>query len=99
MSTETNHCFVIQVVGPVLGPPSGIEGEYIVAFDPDANLGRGELVTNRDVAKAKQFGSPEDAFRFYRQQSTKVPKRPDGLPNRPLTAFTVTVFKAERKIR
>jgi hypothetical protein len=40
---------------------------------------------------AKRFASMIDAFEFWRQQSTTMPLRPDGQPNRPLTHYTISI--------
>jgi hypothetical protein len=74
--------------------PTEIEGDYVQSFDPDANDGRGELLTTQHREKALQFEHPGEALRYYRQASKVCPLRPDGLPNRPLTAFTVTIENA-----
>ena len=42
-----------------------------------------------DRAEAKLFPSLKDALDFYHQRSARMPTRPDGKPNRPLTAFTI----------
>ena len=69
--------------------------EWVVEFSPDTpgrfDYPTGDLITNVDPAKAKRFDDKAQAFRFVRQQSKNVPLRPDGLPNRPLTAFTVSI--------
>lgn len=72
-------------------------GEYLEAFDPHfpADKGRGLMLTTKDKSKAKQFPSVYEAMNFWRQQSPTLPFRPDGEPNRPLTAFTVTFENVE----
>jgi len=64
-------------------------GQYVESFDPDGNDGRGELKVTRDRQSAKVFKNPGDAIRYWKQQSTVQPLRPDGKENRPLTAWTV----------
>jgi hypothetical protein len=71
--------------------PSNLEGQYVKRFDPNKFEGRGELIPTRNRDEAMVFASAEEAWDFYRQQSTTHPTRPDGKPNRPLTAFTVTI--------
>ena len=46
------------------------------------------LLTN-NIASAKVFEDYITAIAFYKWQSSLTPMRPDGKPNRPLTAFTV----------
>jgi hypothetical protein len=35
------------------------------------------------------FAGVHEAMTYYRQRSTTHPERDDGLPNRPLTAYTI----------
>jgi hypothetical protein len=68
--------------------------QWVVSYDPDAGRTEyptGDLLTDEDPAKAKRFQSKAEAIKFTRQQSKNVPYRPDGYPNRPLTAFTVEI--------
>lgn len=69
---------------------------WVVSFDPDVHgegypYPTGNLVTTIDPADALPFDTFSSAFEFARQQSTVFPTRPDGEPNRPLTAFTVEI--------
>lgn len=70
----------------------GIEhGEYLQWADPDANKGMGDDRWTRDIEKAKQFATFADATACWQAQSTVKPIRPDGKPNRPMTAWSVTI--------
>jgi hypothetical protein len=69
---------------------------YLKSFDPDARApGRpfptGSVAVTKDPDQAMRFASFAVAFETWRTQSTKVPKRPDGEPNRPLTAFSADI--------
>lgn len=66
-------------------------GRYLEWSDPDAKGGRGDEGWTTDVNKAKKFPSFHAAMACWTAQSKKVPFRPDGRPNKPLTAFSVTV--------
>ena len=79
---------VIHIVGPVWGGPSDLDGTYVKSFDPDARDGHGHIIGTRDRREAKHFDNAGDAFSYWRQCSTVLPTRPDGKPNRPLTAYT-----------
>lgn len=57
----------------------------------DTPDGRGCVEWTDDPKKARGFETRFDAMEFWRTPSKTVPKRPDGKPNRPLTAFTVSV--------
>lgn len=82
----------------VAGPGIG-EGEtevWLSEYDPDAHApGRpfptGEVGGTGDPAAAMKFETPSEAWELWRQPSSAVPTRPDGKPNRPLSAFTIAV--------
>jgi len=57
--------------------------------DPEIGYPTGSYGVTTDTAKALAFPNGADALLFWRQQSKRTPLRPDGRPNRPLTAFTV----------
>lgn len=65
--------------------------EWVTAYDPNAHDGRGDSASSADPAKALRFDTLGEAWEFWRQPSTVRPVRPDGQPNRPLTAFTVSI--------
>jgi hypothetical protein len=75
----------------------GVAGEdtypgavYLEAYDVDAFGGRGHSALTTDPAKALTWASPSDVVEAWREQSTVRPQRPDGKPNRPLTAYTMS---------
>ena len=72
------------------GPPGAPLGAYLLSYDPEAFRGRGWSDWTRDL-KARQWPDYPTALAYWRQVSKTRPTRPDGQPNRPLTAFTVTV--------
>jgi len=89
--------YVIEVqdaVGPAVHTSGNVRG-YVSFFDPDAHNGMGELRTTLDLDEALMFVDMEDAWEYWRTQSRVLPLRPDGKPNRPMTAFTVTVEAVE----
>jgi len=43
------------------------------------------------ASDAMKFATVAEAWDYWRQQSPDLPLRPDGQPNRPLTALTVAV--------
>ena len=84
----------IQVVG--VQSPRGLvrcslSGQYLRAFRVHAHDGRAPIPTTRHPEKAAVFPTPKEALEFYRTRSVVVPTRPDGEPNRPLTALTIVV--------
>jgi hypothetical protein len=64
-------------------------GPYLEFSDPDAKFGFGDERWTDDLAKAKRFASFREAMECWKAQSSVRPYRPDGKPNRPLTAFSV----------
>lgn len=93
--------YTIQIIG--LGSTSWLhtpfDGEYLVEYDPERDgidpLGRpmaAHIVTTKQRADARRFKDQLEAWEFYRQVCKRRPRRrPDRMPNRPLTAFTISV--------
>jgi hypothetical protein len=82
----------IEWLGGIEGAaPSEHEGRYVSKYDPNAHGGQGQVWTCAEPGDALQFPDHASAAEFYRQVSTVRPVRKDGRPNRPLTAFTVTI--------
>lgn len=74
---------------------------YVSAYDPDIMWPNGvEMAGCVDITPVKEdallFRDLAAAFRVLRMQSEKVPMRPDGKPNRPLTAFSCTFVAAAK---
>jgi len=72
-----------------------LKGEYLVDYDPEAEHGRGYVVTTPDVEKARRFTFAE-AWATLGAVPRSKPTRPDGKPNRPLTATTWQILPIER---
>jgi hypothetical protein len=64
---------------------------YVQDCDVDAFGGQGHVTFTRVPSLAKQFMNAAEAMTYWQRQSTVLPLRPDGMPNRPLTAYTVEV--------
>jgi ribosome modulation factor len=90
--------YVMMLVGLANGDASPLEGEYLVEYDPPAMRadGRGyeggTIATSRDITKAIQF---EDAGALLECWRKANGTRPDGKPNRPLTAYTVESVRVD----
>jgi hypothetical protein len=83
---------VIQIVGLVAGGGGpGLEGQYVESYTPDGNEGRGRLVLTPHVQAAKRYTGHGAALAEWKRVSATHPTRPDGKPNRPMTAFTVRI--------
>jgi hypothetical protein len=88
--------YTLKATGPMNLPlAQQIEDQYVEWYDPEAYDGRGDVQLTSDRAKAKLFASHEEAWTFWKQISKTRPKRADGRPNRPLTAFSVSIEPTE----
>jgi hypothetical protein len=76
-------------------PASGGRTAFVKAFDFEGAEGRGELHWTADRTEAMRFDGAGAALEFWKTQSVTVPLRPDGKPNRPLTAFTIEIVPAD----
>jgi hypothetical protein len=81
----------------MIGPHWLKEGVYLRSYEPSTADGCGDIVMTEDRAKAKVFADPAEALACWKQQSTTLPLRPDGRPNRPLTVATVEIVSLEPK--
>lgn len=75
------------------GEPHEFSNSFVVEYDPAALLPNGSydgglLRVTKNESEARVFATPEDAVKYYRQS---YGTRPDGKPNRPLTAFSVAI--------
>lgn len=67
------------------------DGMYLAGYDVEAFEGRGTSSWTENRFDAMLFADHKTAFEIWRKQSETLPLRPDGKPNRPLTAFTVEI--------
>jgi|DEB0MinimDraft_6_1074348.scaffolds.fasta_scaffold88546_2 hypothetical protein len=67
-------------------------GMFLKEYDPDGNGGAGIIVSSRSLQDAKQYESVQEAIEHYRAVSKTHPRRVDGEPNRPITAFSAEVL-------
>jgi hypothetical protein len=95
---------VLRIVGLSGGAPSPWDGRWLVEFDPDKRgrdpVGRATLahvVVTDDIERARRFHDAAQAWEFWRRPSKRWPRegRSDGKPNRPMTAFSVTIYDPE----
>jgi hypothetical protein len=89
----------LKIIGLIAGGPTPFDGEWLSEYDPDRDSTEpttgapmvAHVRTTPDPAKALAFESAVDAMNEWKRVSKSAPVRPDGQPNRPLTAFTVEV--------
>lgn len=70
-----------------------MDGRFLKTFDPDALEGRGLAAFTAKPEEALRYESVARALEAWNTQSTVKPFRPDGKPNKPLTAYTVEIIK------
>ncbi len=81
----------VLIVSQGLNPgDAGAPGTYLQDFDPDAMDGAGVAHWTSDKALAKRYADTAAAMTEWKRPSTIKPLRPDGKPNRPLTAYSIT---------
>ena len=85
--------FVLRIVGFARGGVCPVAGAFIQSFDEKEGL----IVTDRRE-DALEFPTSSLAFQFWRQELDQgvQGENPFG-PNRPLTAFTVTIYDPDRE--
>jgi hypothetical protein len=87
---------LLQILQRADGLPSGVDGQgYVKHYDPSGNEGRGDLVLTRHRGQAKRYPSKAAAMDEWKRVSATHPTRPDGKPNRPLSAFSVAIVDEE----
>ncbi len=91
---KNNERLVISILSDAFGDKCA---GYLESYEPlpADDRGAGTLKITPLKEKARQFPDFKTAFEFWRQQSPTIPLRPDGKPNRPLTALTVTFERCE----
>lgn len=70
-------------------PTGEVINAWLKDFDFDAGGGAGYITVTADRDEAMEFEDVVALHEFWTRQSTVLPTRPDGQPNRPLTGFTI----------
>ena len=83
----------IRIICAHNGQPTDFDGQYVMVYDPTYHpegeeYDGGILEVTPNLAEARQFGDLVEAAEYWRQS---YGLRPDGEPNRPLTAFHVEI--------
>lgn len=74
-----------------LGSTGAPMDAWVRDADVDARGGLGAVQFTTNPVEAKRFDDPAAALEYWRRPSRVLPTRPDGRPNRPLTAFTCEI--------
>lgn len=75
--------------------PGSDGARYLLELDVDAFNGIGHVYLTLDINKAKRFATLAEVFEEWKRQSNKIPLRPDGKPNRPLTAYNMSPLQVK----
>lgn len=70
-------------------------GEYLKSYDPEAHSGSGWAEWTHNLDEAQTFPESIAAFRHWQSVPASRPTRPDGHPNKPLTAFTIEILSVD----
>jgi hypothetical protein len=86
---------VIQIMGDALGGRMPPKPTFLKDFDFEHDHGQGRPVFTQKRSEAMKFDDPGKALDYWKTQSKKKPMRPDGKPNRPFTAWTVSILRED----
>jgi len=80
--------------------PPDLRGQFLEYYDPDyvpdgPSYPSGLATFTYTLDRAMRFKNLIEALDLWGRQSATVPTRPDGRPNRPLAAYTITVVPVE----
>jgi hypothetical protein len=84
-STDTAAMAVASAMGNLDNPRL-----WLLSYDPDGRRGMGSIHFTDSVDEAKRYDSAHAVLEEWRRQSGVRPMRPDGKPNRPLTAYSIS---------
>ena len=81
---------IMQCVELASGLPGGPKGQWLKSYEPRT----GESVWTDNRGEAHRFADAFEALTMWKSVHEHQPVRPDGKPNRPLTAFTISIEEA-----
>lgn len=83
----------LGLAGYTLGdqPQPALVGQFLAEYDPEKHDGMGEAAWTPDREHALRFDDAVEAWALWTTVPTSRPVRPDGQPNKPLTAFTIEI--------
>lgn len=87
--------WLMRVAGYPDGRSTPHDGEFLRSVNLEANHGFGLISTTPNPRHARKFQSLEEGFGLMRSSPLGRLFRPDGKPNRPLTATNWEFIKEE----
>lgn len=75
--------------------PCHFAGQYLAWYEPNGSAGSPLAGFTDDITHAKVFPDAGAAIAEWNRVRTVDPVRPDGRPNKPLTAITITIEPKE----
>jgi hypothetical protein len=95
---------VMRIVGLVTGEATPFDDQFLKEYDPsrkgkspDGKPMVAHMVTTPNIDEAMTFADIVEGHKVWTKVDPERPVRNDGLPNRPLTAFSV-VFEAKEAV-
>lgn len=90
---EGRPAIIMELIAPAHTGQRFSAPIYLREYNAEGGDGvHGAIRTTLLPSEAHRFASVIEAHDAYRAINKKHPTRPDGQPNRPLTAFTVSIF-------
>jgi len=91
-----NSPCIVKVIGAASGAiRTPHDGRYVVAWDPHTKFGTLSLTSTNDITQAHHFPSVGAAMAEWSTISSIQLRRPDGLPNKPLTGLTIATERVD----
>lgn len=89
---------VVKIIGAADGMTrTPFDGKYVVDWNPHVLYGELFIQTTDKESEARIFEDAKEALDEWQAISELDPLRPDGRPNRPLTAVHIVVLKAKEE--
>lgn len=82
---------IIKIMYCMSNPHDNSAGKYLKSCDFEAHGGRGQATLTTNPAEAQRFKDSGALLAFWSTVSKTKPVREDGMPNRPMTAYTITL--------
>lgn len=96
---------MVRLLGLADGTPTVIDGQWLVEYDParpgvlpDGTAMPAHVVTTPDAGRARVFATSAQAYSYAFAGSGRR-RAADGMPDRPLTAYTLLLEPVDETTR